>query len=377
MAGAARDDEYYFEDGSLILLVENALFNVHPSRLTKASSVFADMLALPSTGGDGSSDENPIMLHGDSSSDIRALLWALYVSPEDLTSFLLSSSEPAKAKCDRLLRLCTPAHKYAFTSLEAWALQLIRRFLGDSAPHPFNCDVAFTTDLLRAAHRCGPEALREAADVLYAALEAGAVDPAGIVLASDTFDIAPLAGLAYYRLMAQGMSRWRLIPSLSDAHRARLLAGHHNLSNEWRRLREAVCVPRAHASRCCANTWSRAWMLATGSARVRKHDPADILELCAAMKDVLRELLEHDVVTHATQSALLAPLPERCTTALLQSNDARMSHAADWYKAHFAEFFALSGDEQVPAYGLNSAGGLHMLVDVSAEDAFLIRRRAV
>lgn len=353
------------------------------------------MLCIPSPGSDGT-DEQPTLLTGDSAEDFRALLWALYVSPEDLTSFLLSDVDDAKSKCDRLLRLCTPAHKYAFISLESWALGLIRRFL-DRAPHPFTCDVQFTTDLLRAAHLCGQEALDAAAQVLYAALEAGAVDPVGVVLASDTFgaDIQQLAGLAYYRLMTQGMPAWTRIRALSDGHRARLLAGHHNLAAEWRRLRESVCVPRAHASRCCATTWARAWQLATASARVRTHDPANILELLAAMRDVLRELLEHDIVTHATQSPLLAPLPERCTLSLLQSNDTRcarrclldlradgrasMHHAAEWYKANFSAFFsfpAAGPDYVTPSYNLTSASGMHMLVDITHENAFVIRRRA-
>ena len=42
---------------------------------------------------------------------------------------------------------------------------------------------------------CGKDALDHAAAVLYNALEAGAVDCIGIVLASDTFDIQKLAGL--------------------------------------------------------------------------------------------------------------------------------------------------------------------------------------
>ena len=119
--------------------------------------------------------------------------------------------------------------------------------------------------------------------------------------------------------MTQGMATWSQIHALDDAHRTRLLAGHHNLAAEWRRLRESVCVPRGHASRCCSTTWGRAWQLATGSARVRTYDPSAILELIGAMRETLREMLECDVVGPATQTLVLAPLPERCNTALLKA----------------------------------------------------------
>ncbi|KAH7100341.1 hypothetical protein BKA62DRAFT_743787 [Auriculariales sp. MPI-PUGE-AT-0066] len=394
-----RDEEYYFEDGSLVILVDSTLFKVHRTRLTKASAVFSDMLSMPFSDckdaqPDGSSDEQPLLLTGDNTADFRGLLWALYVervtlscpciasslpsySAHDLTAFLRKDGHNAKTKCDLLLRLCTPAHKYAFGNIESWALHLIQDFL-DCAPHPFTCDVQFTTDFLRAAHLCGASVLELAANVLYKALEAGAVDPVGIVLASDTFYIQKLAGLAYYRLMTQGIATWLQITSLSDAHRTRLLAGHHNLGVEWRRLRESVCVPRAHASRCCATTWARAWQLATSSSRVRMHDPSNILELIASMRDQLRELLEYDVMTPATQTLLLAPLPERCNAALLQSNEVRLNHATDWYKQHFAAFFTPIGpNHSPPQYSLSSPGGLHMLQDISHENSFSVRRRVV
>lgn len=346
--------------------------------------MFADMLSLPfaecgDVPLDGQSEEQPIFLAGDLAEDMRALLWALYVAPHDLTAFLRKDDETttAKLKCDKLLRLCTPAHKYSFGALEAWALQLIQDFL-DCGPHPFTCDVQFTTDLLRAAHLCGSAALEHSASVLYKALEAGHVDPVGIVLASDTFPIQKLAGLAYYRLMAQGMATWSQIPAFNDGHRTRLLAGHYNLAHEWRRLRESVCVPRSHASRCCATVWSRAWQLATSSSRVRMHDPSNILELISAMRETLRELLENDVVTPATQTMLLTPLPERCTLALLQMNESRLNHAEGWFKQNFAAFFSPIGPNHVPPqYSLSSPGGTHMLSDISHDNSFSVRRRVV
>lgn len=93
-----RDKDYYLSDGSCIILVENTLFNVssfsdhlsvaqshavsqvHRTTLSKDSSSFSSMFSLPR--GDktveGLSDDNPVILVGDTVSQFRNFLWALY-----------------------------------------------------------------------------------------------------------------------------------------------------------------------------------------------------------------------------------------------------------------------------------------------------------
>jgi len=82
-----RDADYYISDGNTVLLVENILFKVHRSTLTKDKSTFDTMFSLPSdsssdssmtVGPEGESDDNPIHLQGDTAEEFRALLWALY-----------------------------------------------------------------------------------------------------------------------------------------------------------------------------------------------------------------------------------------------------------------------------------------------------------
>ncbi|KZS87765.1 hypothetical protein SISNIDRAFT_419059 [Sistotremastrum niveocremeum HHB9708] len=78
--GPSRHVEYYFEDGNLVLLVENHLYNLHRGILTRHSDVFSAMLSVPRPNGEpeGSSDMNPIRLESIKSPDFEKLLWILY-----------------------------------------------------------------------------------------------------------------------------------------------------------------------------------------------------------------------------------------------------------------------------------------------------------
>ena len=92
-----RDEDYYLSDGSCIILVENTLFNVrsfndhssskshpvsqvHRTTLSKDSSSFSSMFSLPrgDKPAEGQSDDNPVILVGDTVSQFRNFLWALY-----------------------------------------------------------------------------------------------------------------------------------------------------------------------------------------------------------------------------------------------------------------------------------------------------------
>jgi hypothetical protein len=99
-----RHPDYYLEDGNLVVLVrlvfcnaievhkpgvrqvEGTLFNVHRSTLTRHSSVFRDVFALPAPAAapnapyiaEGTSDEFPLQLAGIPSVDFERLLWVLY-----------------------------------------------------------------------------------------------------------------------------------------------------------------------------------------------------------------------------------------------------------------------------------------------------------
>ena len=75
-----RHPEFYFDDGNIILLVENDLYNVHRSILARHSNAFLGMFELPQGPGiqEGLTDENPVRLPETRSTDFELLLLTLY-----------------------------------------------------------------------------------------------------------------------------------------------------------------------------------------------------------------------------------------------------------------------------------------------------------
>ncbi|KAH9833512.1 uncharacterized protein C8Q71DRAFT_860308 [Rhodofomes roseus] len=86
-----RHERYYFDDGNVIFLVEDTLYNVHRYFLKRDSPVFQTMFSQPSgTSGEGESDDNPITLEGIKSADFANFLSCIYPSnlgQGDLTTY--------------------------------------------------------------------------------------------------------------------------------------------------------------------------------------------------------------------------------------------------------------------------------------------------
>ncbi|KAI9064781.1 hypothetical protein FKP32DRAFT_1675319 [Trametes sanguinea] len=76
--------DYYFEDGNLVVLVENTLFRLFRSTFVRHSAVFKDLFSLPTghSGApvEGNDDDNPLHFSGISAVDFERLLWVLYPS---------------------------------------------------------------------------------------------------------------------------------------------------------------------------------------------------------------------------------------------------------------------------------------------------------
>lgn len=74
-------EEFYFDDGNLTLLVEDTLFRVFRSSLTRHSPIWRELFELPHPVGEpmeGSGDEHPLVLYGISKIDFERLLWIIY-----------------------------------------------------------------------------------------------------------------------------------------------------------------------------------------------------------------------------------------------------------------------------------------------------------
>ncbi|KDQ17859.1 hypothetical protein BOTBODRAFT_171571 [Botryobasidium botryosum FD-172 SS1] len=121
-----RDPKYYFQDGSIIILVQSTLFKIHRSRLLQDSSVFGATFSLPSPDRkaatanlEGDSDENPFVLHGETTQRFRALLFALYAMPYEIENIV--------SDLDLLVNAASASHKYGFEGIEKWAANLLKK----------------------------------------------------------------------------------------------------------------------------------------------------------------------------------------------------------------------------------------------------------
>ncbi|KAH9941831.1 uncharacterized protein BXZ73DRAFT_41734 [Epithele typhae] len=69
-----KDAEFWFEDGSIILIAGDVVFRVYKGVLASASPVFADMFSLPTPGPRPAVDGCPVVNLQDSADDVRRLL---------------------------------------------------------------------------------------------------------------------------------------------------------------------------------------------------------------------------------------------------------------------------------------------------------------
>ncbi|TBU53872.1 hypothetical protein BD310DRAFT_128043 [Dichomitus squalens] len=144
-ASLKRDEEFWFEDGNLILVAGDVEFRVYQGPLIAHSPVFNDMLSLPQP----AEDSGRRTRHGESSCPIIPLT----DSPEDLRHFLrvfVSSSsgkiirsgqhDPTFHEVSACVRL---GHKYQVDGLVQRYVDLLRKYYAD------NFDAWYRSTLVR------------------------------------------------------------------------------------------------------------------------------------------------------------------------------------------------------------------------------------
>ncbi|KAI0059575.1 hypothetical protein BV25DRAFT_1052911 [Artomyces pyxidatus] len=328
-----RDDTFYLSDGSCILLVQNTLFNVHRTILSKDSSSFGTMFSLPQgiNAAEGQSDDNPIILSGDTVAEFRNFLWALYALPHEL--ILVHSTQN---NLPRLMDIARVANKYSFKSLETWALDVIVETVTrkTSSSHPFpnvpssspqsshgqsSSQGTHTTSndqtiaLVRLAQLCNHERLLNTMVESLRKLMTSSLQNAYMAMTlADELDLRVLRGAAYLEVMQKAMAavvvyrhehqaanlhqgqldnRERLI--VSPMQHMRLLSGYHRLSLAWEELRLAPPTFE-HAPSCglnwhqggCVGSWSEFWREKSKSDAVLGLGLADVL---GRLRAVLKE----------------------------------------------------------------------------------------
>ncbi|KAH9931675.1 uncharacterized protein BXZ73DRAFT_47214 [Epithele typhae] len=350
--GPSRDPTYYIHDGNSVLLVENTLFKVHRSVLTKDKSAFETMFQLSAetdsarsdssmtVAQEGESDDNPIRLQGDTADEFRALLWALYSLPHEL-----SVAMSADANSTQLANLVRITHKYQFRSIMTWALSALHAYC--SRPGAFD-DILTTTSsaptppipvnhpptlpgipststsspptleqLTELAALCERGDLLDATLTRWKRLIGEGRDLALAVTIGERFNLRPIVGLAYHALMLRGQGAWA---PLTRAQRVRILAGFYALSKLWDAL-PGQAPPLTHTARCtsqqrCAKAWGALWrtVLETGTQVMPGLAREDVLGKTMLAESMMKALVDREIpsqgfldgMPHCRESALLA-----------------------------------------------------------------------
>ncbi|KAH8104992.1 hypothetical protein DFH11DRAFT_1733518 [Phellopilus nigrolimitatus] len=282
---AVHDEDYYFADGSCIIRVEDTLFNVHRSILSRDFSSFSTLFTLSQDQkSERSADDNPVVLSGDTVSEFRNFLWSMYAMPLEL-KYLFD----VRIDVPRLLDVAKIANKYAFKSLETWAcdtiLECVKRkptMFNESKPEL----LVQLTYVTRLAQLCQHSALLNwSISIMQRSLK---TSPACLVLALALADeltppVPALTGAAYFAALLRGPAFWDAPTTcLSATQRLRILSGHyaitHAHASRW------VNAPVfAHSSVCanwkvanCELNWELLWKGLAVSENVVKLDPVNI-----------------------------------------------------------------------------------------------------
>ncbi|KAK7468935.1 hypothetical protein VKT23_003430 [Stygiomarasmius scandens] len=358
MSTITRDTEYYFEDGSCILLVQGTLFNVHRSMLSRDKSTFSTMFTLPQGGleAEGRSDENPIVLSGDKASEFRHFLWALYALPPQLRIV----NSPG-ADLTLLIDIARISNKYSFKSLETWALDAVQEYVnrkpsplffssssspidpsgssGSSETLPMESTESLTR-LIQLAQLCNHERLLTTMISLLRQLMTKSLQYAYLAMElADELDIRALRGSAYLEVMQKPVvvrkstmkmkegsidSQGRLV--ITPTQRLRLLSGYWNLTKAWENLRTTPPT-FTHASSCgatwhqhgCTQSWVEFWKEKTKGDAVLNLGLADVI---GRLKQVQKDYERWGSATYMHHDCRLAA--RRCIVDLIKGVEEKL-----------------------------------------------------
>ncbi|KZT19975.1 hypothetical protein NEOLEDRAFT_1076570 [Neolentinus lepideus HHB14362 ss-1] len=293
-----RDDKYYRADGDCVIRVENTLFKVHRFLLGRDSSAFQDMFSFPTSDkevAEGSNDENPVQLVGDTVEQFRWLLSVLYALPLELQAY-----NSASADVDNLITIAEITNKYHFTSVETWAVDALHNVLsgvyGKSQTDLATCDSTLLARLLETAILCNHTRLRSLIVSKWSnRILLRDVSPALAIVVADRHALRSLQGIAYYvQLMEVGCDPQKLTAdtTLSRDQRTRLLSGHWSLVKLWDRLRVTApafersdgCTFHNHG---CLKVWEDQWLEVGKYEKTLAYSSADVLGRLRCMRDHL------------------------------------------------------------------------------------------
>ncbi|EUC55496.1 BTB/POZ domain protein, partial [Rhizoctonia solani AG-3 Rhs1AP] len=135
--GLSRHADYYFEDGNIILCVDDTLFKVHKSLLKLQSNNFETVFGIPPVAtGAGMLDQNPITLPNitvDQFCNLMKLIYHPFSYKKLLTPPGVSAGrEDIGASFAFYSDIAASSHRFAMQDIEQWARPHLERILRSS-----------------------------------------------------------------------------------------------------------------------------------------------------------------------------------------------------------------------------------------------------
>jgi len=331
-----RDSKYYIDDGNAVLLVEDTLFKVHRSMLSRDSSTFESMFTLPldhSNPSEGHSDDNPIVIHGDTPQQWRSFLWSIYALPGEL----MIAYKP-NFNSQHMINVAHISHKYAFRSIEQWALDALRNLCA-CVQLPENPSLDFLSTILGVAKLCGNHELEQAVVSSWRKHLTTVPNITHAMNTSEEHDSKLLMGFAYYSMALKGRAVWDSA-SLTVRQRIRLLSGHYNLLRLFDHMQTAfnpnfppACAGSSVASvatvPACQHRWIALWKQLwsrTAIDHVNSNSDSGI--------DVLGRL----AVVHGTFTAVpFAGVSKLCQSIAIEFVDLKIEEVERSLHTHFSD----------------------------------------
>ncbi|KAJ3767631.1 hypothetical protein FB446DRAFT_819700 [Lentinula raphanica] len=327
LAGLFRDSQYYDPklSNACVVLAGDTLFRVKIDVLSKASHKLHAIV----DGTELSGDRNPVRLDAEPD-EFRALVWALYTSPDEIRSIKNTTH------LSRLCSLAKISHAFHCTSQKSLALSALRDAL-DLPPFE-TCSSSNLHLLAETAVRCEAPILLDAIVSRWIKrIQRHEVPCVPAIISADALHIHRLSGAACYAHLQEvaeqsvadpdkGVTHLRLDSKLDSPQKLQLLAGYWSLVNYWERFRRSpsrfVCC--SHDK--CANIWERCWGMALGAPKVLQASQVDVSGLIRLVRESLAAHNE------------LKTMNAECRAKALQSLD----DASDSLNANLGEHFTKS-----------------------------------
>ncbi|KAL1938096.1 hypothetical protein VTO73DRAFT_11925 [Trametes versicolor] len=128
--GFSKDAEFWFDDGTILLVSQNVGFRVYKKGLAERSPLFSDLLSIPQPGLAGSEETSgcPVVALTDSPDQLRHLFRALFSSG----GHVLSDKEDGTVTMDVVAAIVRLSHKYQIESLLAEGLSILTEYYTDN-----------------------------------------------------------------------------------------------------------------------------------------------------------------------------------------------------------------------------------------------------